>query len=122
MTVTILVVDDSKVIRDLAKFSLRRLGHTLLEAEDGEEAWDLLQSHSVDLIITDLNMPRLGGMELTQRVKGSEKLKAVPVFMLTTESTSEVAMIGKSNGVCAWLVKPFNPEKLCDAVTKVLSA
>lgn len=120
MSKTILVVDDAKTIRDLAKFTLGKAGYTLLEAEDGAIAWSIVQKEKIDLIVTDLNMPNMNGLEFSEKVKTSDNFKHIPIFMLTTEASQEVAMKGKQIGILAWIVKPFVPEKFLAAVNKVI--
>lgn len=120
MPKTILVVDDAKTIRDLAKFTLGKAGYSLLEAEDGAIAWAIVQKEKIDLIVTDLNMPNMNGLEFSEKVKTSDAYKHIPIFMLTTEASQEVAMKGKQIGILAWIVKPFVPEKFLAAVNKVI--
>jgi two-component system, chemotaxis family, chemotaxis protein CheY len=122
MTKTILVVDDAMTVRNLAKFALGKGGYTILEAEDGVQGLKVLESNTVDLIISDLNMPNMNGMEMSKHVKESEKTKQIPIFMLTTEASQDVALQGKQIGIMAWIVKPFVPEKLLAAVQKVIGS
>lgn len=123
MTKKILVVDDAKTIRDLVRFSLSKQGYSVVEASDGLEAIKALEANgSVDLIISDLNMPNMNGLELSQKVKQSDSWKQIPIFMLTTEASQEIAQKGKQIGILAWIVKPFQPDKLLAAIHKVLGA
>lgn len=120
MSKTILVVDDATTIRSLAKFALSKAGYTIVEAADGLEGLKALEGNSVDLIITDLNMPNMNGLEMSKKIKESAQWANIPIFMLTTEANQDVAMQGKQIGILAWIVKPFVPDKLLAAVQKVL--
>lgn len=120
MAKTILVVDDAATIRSLAKFALSKAGYTIVEACDGVEGLKALESNAIDLVITDLNMPNMNGLDMSRQIKASAQWKNVPIFMLTTEANQDVAMQGKEIGILAWIVKPFVPEKLLAAVQKVL--
>lgn len=117
---TILVVDDAKTMRSLAQFALTKAGYKVLEGGDGLEGLKVLGANQVDLIISDVNMPNLNGLEMVQQVKANESWKNIPIFMLTTESSEEVSLKGKALGVKAWIVKPFNPDSLLAAVKRVL--
>jgi two-component system, chemotaxis family, chemotaxis protein CheY len=122
MAKTILVVDDAMTVRNLAKFALSKGGYTIIEAEDGQKGWDAVQANQVDLVISDLNMPNMNGLEMCKLIKGDARFKALPLFMLTTEASQEVALQGKEIGIMAWIVKPFVPEKLLGAVQKVIGS
>jgi two-component system, chemotaxis family, chemotaxis protein CheY len=117
---TILVVDDAMTVRNLAKFALSKGGFTILEAEDGVQGLKKLSENEVDLVISDLNMPNMNGLDMCRSIKSQDKYKALPIFMLTTEASQEVAMQGKEIGIMAWIVKPFVPEKLLAAAQKVI--
>lgn len=120
MAKTILVVDDAMTVRNLAKFALSKGGYTIVEAEDGVQGLKAMEAHQIDLVISDLNMPNKNGLDMAKEIKSNEKFKHVPIFMLTTEASQDVALKGKEIGVMAWIVKPFVPEKLLGAVQKVL--
>jgi two-component system, chemotaxis family, chemotaxis protein CheY len=122
MAKTILVVDDAMTVRNLAKFALSKGGYTIIEAEDGQKGWEAIQANTVDLVISDLNMPNMNGLEMSKKIKTDDRFKAVPIFMLTTEASQEVALQGKEIGIMAWIVKPFVPEKLLGAVQKVIGS
>jgi two-component system, chemotaxis family, chemotaxis protein CheY len=119
---TILVVDDAMTVRNLAKFALSKGGYTIIEAEDGVQGLKKLEENTVDLVISDLNMPNMNGLDMCRNIKSNEKYKSMPIFMLTTEASQEVAMQGKEIGIMAWIVKPFVPEKLLGAVQKVIGS
>lgn len=122
MSKKILIVDDATTVRSLAKFALSKAGYTIVEAEDGAIGLQKAKSEKPDLIISDLNMPNMNGLEMCRAVKSDDALKATPIFMLTTEASAEVAKEGKDIGIMAWIVKPFAPDKLLAAVNKVLGA
>lgn len=117
---TVLIVDDATTVRNLAKFSLTKGGYTVLEAEDGAIGLASAQASKPDLIISDLNMPNMDGLQMARAIKSDDNLKHIPIFMLTTEASAEIASQGKDIGIMAWIVKPFVPDKLLAAVNKVL--
>ena len=115
----VMTVDDSKTMRDMVAFTLKRAGFQVSEAEDGQKALTALRTAKVDLIITDLNMPVLDGVGLIRALRQDAKHRAVPILMLTTESDPAKKAEGRSAGATGWLVKPFDPEKLVDLVRRV---
>ena len=119
---TVLVVDDAVTVRNLAKFALGKGGYTILEASDGQVGLDVLKENKVDLIISDLNMPNKNGLEMSREIKANPEYKNIPIFMLTTEASQDVAMQGRQIGIMAWIVKPFVPDKLLAAVQKVIGS
>lgn len=120
MSKTILAVDDSRTMRDMVAHTLKGAGFDVVSAEDGEAALKLLeQGGKIDLIITDLNMPKVDGFGLIDGVRSSEAHRYVPILMLTTEAGQEQKERGKALGATGWIVKPFNPEKLVQVVNKV---
>ncbi|MBM3617301.1 MAG: response regulator [Alphaproteobacteria bacterium] len=120
MSKTILAVDDSRTMRDMVAHTLKGAGFEVVSAEDGEEALKLLeQTGKIDLIITDLNMPKVDGFGLIDGVRNSAAHRFVPILMLTTEAGQEQKERGKALGATGWIVKPFNPEKLVQVVNKV---
>jgi len=120
MPKTILTVDDSTTMRQMVAFTLSKAGFSILEAEDGVAALDLLKSQSADLIITDVNMPRMDGITLVKNLRALPQFKFTPILILTTESGQDMKAKGKECGATGWIVKPFSPEKLLDVVGKVL--
>lgn len=119
MARTIMTVDDSASVRQMVSFTLKNEGHDVIEAVDGKDALAKLNS-PVDMIITDLNMPNMNGIELIQSVRSKAEFKFTPIVMLTTESQAEKKAEGKSAGATGWIVKPFKPEQLVAVVNKVL--
>jgi len=117
---TILVVDDSTTMRRLIIYSLKAADYEVIEAVDGKDALEKLAKNQVDLLLTDLHMPNMNGLELTKEVRNSAKHKYIPILVLTTESHLSSKEEGKSLGVTGWFVKPFEPELLIKAVKRVL--
>ncbi|MFN7959338.1 MAG: response regulator [Holophagaceae bacterium] len=116
----ILTVDDSSTMRQMITFTLKGAGFEVLEAGDGVEALEVAAGKKLDLIITDVNMPRMDGITLVQRLRAQPGFKFTPILVLTTESDASMKMKGKEAGATGWIVKPFSPEKLLDVVNKVL--
>jgi len=116
---TILTVDDSASIRQMVGFTLKGAGYEVIEAVDGADAVSKL-SGDVGMVITDLNMPNMDGIELIRRVRANPACRFVPVVMLTTESQEAKKQEGKAAGATGWIVKPFRPEQLLAVVKKVL--
>jgi two-component system, chemotaxis family, chemotaxis protein CheY len=123
MSKTILVVDDSSSLRALVKLSLSRAGYAVLEAGDGQQALDALdKSAKVHLIVSDVNMPQMDGITFVRHVKAHPRHKFTPVIMLTTEDRGARMQQAKEAGAKAWLLKPFDPPTLLDAVAKLVQA
>ncbi|MBK7293616.1 MAG: response regulator [Holophagaceae bacterium] len=116
----ILTVDDSSTMRQMITFTLKGAGFDVLEAGDGVEALEVATGKKLDLIITDVNMPRMDGITLVQRLRALPQFKFTPILVLTTESDASMKMKGKEAGATGWIVKPFSPEKLLDVVNKVI--
>jgi len=120
MSILILTVDDSVSIRRILSLTLKREGYDVVEAVDGADALKKLHDEPVNMIITDLIMPNLDGIELIKNVRANAKYKFMPIIMLTTESQDEIKHAGKAAGATGWIVKPYNPEKLLGLIKKVL--
>lgn len=117
---TILAVDDSASMRQMVSFTLKGAGYTVIEAGDGQQALDLAKKSSVDLVLSDVNMPVMDGIELCKNLRSLPDYKFTPILMLTTESAGDKKMQGKAAGATGWLVKPFNPDQLLATIKKVL--
>lgn len=115
----ILVVDDSRTMRDMLRLALNDSGFNVTQASDGEEALQFLDGTRYDLIITDINMPRLDGFGLIERVRQDERYRFTPIIVLTTESAAEKKDRARNAGASGWIVKPFEPSKLIDVVRRV---
>ncbi len=117
----ILIVDDSASIRQMVSFTLKGAGYDVIEAVDGRDALDKLSGAAdVVMVVTDLSMPNLDGIELIRAVRGGSSHKFMPIVMLTTESLESKKQEGKAAGATGWIVKPFRPEQLVAVVKKVL--
>lgn len=116
----ILSVDDSKSMRQMVTFTLRKEGYEVVEAEDGRDALAKLQSVRVNMVITDLNMPNMDGIELIRALRADPAFKFVPIVMLTTESAADKKDAGKNAGATGWIVKPFKPEQLIAVVKRLI--
>lgn len=121
MTKTILIVDDSSSLRTVVRMALQRAGYEVLEAADGQQGLEVLDATpKVHLIVSDVNMPKMDGITFLTQVKQHARHRFAPVVMLTTEGQDEVKQRGRSAGARAWIVKPFNPPQLLDAVAKLV--
>jgi len=116
----ILIVDDSVTIRQMLSFTLKSAGYAVTEACDGRDALDKLEGQRVDLIITDLNMPRMDGITLIRAVRTRPASRNTPVLMLTTESQDVKKQEGRAAGATGWIVKPFQPDRLLQVIARVL--
>lgn len=117
---TLLIVDDSYSLRHMVRMSLGAAGYRVLEAEDGQVALDLLGREHVDLVISDVHMPRLDGLGLLRAIRSHARCKFLPVILLTTEQDGEFKQQGRAAGARAWMTKPFAPDLLLSVVQKVL--
>lgn len=119
MTLTVLAVDDSRTMRDLLRVALVPRGFDVHLATDGEDALEVLASIAPDVIITDINMPRLDGFGLIANLRAREHTRRTPIIVLTTESAPELRERARSAGATGWIVKPFDEAKLVAAVRRV---
>ncbi|MBI1209205.1 MAG: response regulator [Azospirillum sp.] len=117
----ILSVDDSASIRQMVAFTLETAGYEVVTANDGQDGLDRAKSTSVDMVITDLNMPRLSGIDMIKQLRTLPAFKFVPIVMLTTESEERKKQEGRAAGATGWIVKPFNPDQLLAVVKKLVS-
>ena len=117
---SILAVDDSASMRQMVAFTLKGAGYQVLEAADGVEALSIAKGQGVNLVITDVNMPRMDGISLIKELRALPSYRFTPLLMLTTESGADKKQQGKAAGATGWIVKPFNPEQLVNTVKKVL--
>jgi two-component system chemotaxis response regulator CheY len=116
----ILAVDDSASMRQMVRYTLEGAGYQVIQAADGVEALELAKSRSADLVLTDVNMPRMDGLTLVRELRGLQSYKFTPMLVLTTESGQETKQRGKQAGATGWIVKPFNPEQLLATIARVL--
>ncbi len=120
MTKTILAVDDSASIRQMVAFTLKGAGYEVIQAVDGQDALDKANIHKVNLVLTDINMPRMDGLKLLEMLRDLAHYKTIPILMLTTESDDEIKAKGRAAGATGWLVKPFDPKRLLEVIAKVI--
>lgn len=120
MSKMIMTVDDSPSVRQMVSFTLKQAGYEVVEAEDGCDGLNKARNNPVNMVITDLNMPNMDGIELIRNVRKEPELKFIPIIMLTTESQAGKKQEGKAAGATGWIVKPFKPEQLVAVVKKVL--
>ena len=120
MPKTIMTADDSASIRQMVSFTLKQEGYAVIEAVDGADALEKMKSNQVDMLVTDLNMPRMDGLELIKSVRLLPQYKFTPIIFLTTESADSKKGEAKSAGATGWIIKPFKPEQLTAVVKKVL--
>ncbi|HEV7691685.1 MAG TPA: response regulator [Hyphomonadaceae bacterium] len=119
MSITVLTIDDSRTIRDLLKQTLCDAGFKVVQAVDGQEGLDVLDAASPRVIVTDINMPRMDGFTFIERVRRDDRWRGVPILVLTTESDTAKKERARQAGATGWIVKPFHPTKLVDAVRRV---
>lgn len=120
MAKTVLAIDDSASIRQMVAFTLKSSGYDVIEAVDGQDGLDKAKAKSVNLVLTDQNMPRMDGINLTKKLRENPKFKATPILILTTESSDQMKQAGRAAGATGWLVKPFDPAKLVEVIGKVI--
>jgi two-component system chemotaxis response regulator CheY len=120
MTKTVLIVDDSSSFRQVVGIALRNAGYSVVEAFDGRDALGKLDGRKINLIVSDVNMPVMDGITFVKAAKQLPAYKFTPVIMLTTEAGEAKKSEGKAAGVRAWVVKPFQPPVLLDAVSKLI--
>lgn len=119
MTKTVLTVDDSRTMRDMLLLALRDAGYNVIQAVDGIDGLETLAAHGADVVITDINMPRMDGFGVIEGVRADPRHRQTPVLVLTTESDAEKKARARAAGATGWIVKPFDPAKLVDAVRRV---
>lgn len=120
MPSVILAVDDSASMRQMVRFTLESAGYEVVQAADGVEALDYAKTGKADLVLTDVNMPRMDGLTLVRELRGLNSYKGIPILVLTTEAGQDTKVQGKQAGATGWIVKPFNPEQLLATIQRVL--
>lgn len=122
MTKKIIVIDDSASLRQVVSIALRGAGYEVIEAEDGQDALERLEHERVHLAICDVNMPVMDGITFVREIKKRPDHRFLPIIMLTTESRESRKQEGQMAGARAWVVKPFRPEQILNAVAKLILA
>jgi len=118
----LMAVDDSITVRKVLKSTFSNAGYEVIEAEDGDDAIQKLSSGSIDILVTDLNMPNKNGVELIKEVRQRPGNRFLPIVMLTSDTQSEMKEAGKSAGASGWITKPFKPENLLSIVKMICPA
>ncbi|EGV32839.1 response regulator receiver protein [Thiorhodococcus drewsii AZ1] len=120
MSKTIMIVDDSASVRQVVTIALKGAGYDVVDACDGKDALTKLDGRKIHLIISDVNMPNMDGITFVKQVKAHPSYKFTPVIMLTTESATDKKQRGQEAGAKAWIVKPFQPQQMLGAVSKLV--
>jgi two-component system chemotaxis response regulator CheY len=115
----ILTIDDSKTMRDMLRFTLVDAGYDVLQAVDGQDGLDVLRKERVDVVITDINMPKLDGYGVIRHLRADAGYDDTPILVLSTECDQKTKDIGRDAGATGWLVKPFDPDQLVEIVKQV---
>jgi two-component system chemotaxis response regulator CheY len=121
MSKRILAVDDSPSMRHMVGVTLRAAGYEVVEAADGDEALEYARGNSVDLVLADVNMPRMNGITLVAHLRTLPGYRLTPLLLLTTESSQQSKQQGKQAGATGWMLKPFHPDQLLATLDRVLS-
>jgi two-component system chemotaxis response regulator CheY len=121
MSKRILAVDDSPSMRHMVGVTLRAAGYEVVEASDGDEALAYARNNAVDLVLADVNMPRMNGITLVAHLRALPAYRLTPLLLLTTESSPQSKQQGKQAGATGWMVKPFHPDQLLATLDRVLS-
>jgi two-component system chemotaxis response regulator CheY len=116
----VLTVEDSQSMRDLVKRTLVDAGFDVAQANDGVEALAMAQANDYDIVLADVNMPNMNGIELIRALRADNRYRLTPILMLTTESSQERRREGKAAGATGWIVKPFIPKSLVDSLQRAL--
>ncbi|HWJ88694.1 MAG TPA: response regulator [Pelagibacterium sp.] len=120
MFMRVLTVDDSRTILAMLHHTLTNAGFEVLQAENGQVGLDVLGREDVDVVITDINMPVMDGIEFIRRVRATGRHQSLPILILTTETSQDKRDQGRAAGGTGWIVKPFDPEKLISVINKVV--
>lgn len=116
----VLTIDDSRTVLAMLHHALSNAGFEVLQAEDGQKGLDILKTEKVDVVITDVNMPVMDGIEFVRQVRASGEHKALPILFLTVETSQEKREQGRAVGGTGWIIKPFDPEKLISVIHRVV--
>ncbi len=116
----VLTVDDSRTILAMLHHTLSNAGFEVLQAEDGQQGLDVLANEKVDVVITDINMPVMDGIQFIRQVRASGRHNSLPILILTLETSQDKRDQGRAAGGTGWIVKPFDPDKLISVIHKVV--
>jgi two-component system chemotaxis response regulator CheY len=120
MARTILIVDDTESILEMVDFILQKAGYQVIRACNGEDAISKMDGSPIDMVITDLHMPKVDGIELCKEIRKMETYQRIPVLLLTTESQTQIKMEARKAGATGWLTKPFKTDKLLGTIQKLV--
>ena len=120
MAKTIMIVDDSVTLRQVVSIALKGAGYNVIEGCDGKDALSKLTGQKVHLIVSDVNMPNMDGLTFVKELKKLPAYKFTPVIMLTTEAGEDKKAAGQAAGAKAWVIKPFKPDQMLNAVSKLI--
>jgi two-component system chemotaxis response regulator CheY len=115
----ILTIDDSRTMRDMLRMTLVDAGYVVIQAVDGQDGLDVLSKERVDVVITDINMPKLDGYGVIRHLRADAGYDDTPILVLSTENDQKTKDIGRDAGATGWLVKPFDPDQLVEIVRQV---
>ncbi|MBA4373964.1 MAG: two-component system response regulator [Thermodesulfovibrio sp.] len=118
---TILVVDDAGVMRQMNALTLKKEGFEVIEAVDGKDALLKMDGKQIDLVVTDINMPEMDGIELIRHLRGSSEHRFIPIIVLSTISQEAKVQEGKEAGASGWIFKPYKPHELMGAIRKFIT-
>ena len=121
MKKNILIVDDSESVRNMIKYALKEAGYNILAGENGKDALKHFDGKAIDLVITDLHMPDLDGIDLTRKIRDLKEYRYIPILLLTTEIKQSMKEKAKSAGATGWIVKPFDNHKLLKVIKRALN-
>ena len=119
MSMKILTVDDSRTMRDMLRMALSGAGFEVVQAVDGVDGLDVLERETPDVVVTDINMPKMDGFGFIEGARRIARFRVTPILVLTTESDADKKQRAKSAGATGWIVKPFDPVKLVDVIRRV---
>ena len=119
---TVLVVDDNTTIRAMARKTLEEAGFSVIEAQNGALGVEQAKTHDVALVLADVNMPVMGGLDMVRNIRQLTQHTKTPILILSTENTKQVMREGKEAGANGWMVKPFSRDKLLAVVNKLAPA
>jgi two-component system, chemotaxis family, chemotaxis protein CheY len=119
MSVRVLAIDDSRTIREMLREALTSAGFAVDLAVDGLDGLDRMPVFAPNVIITDINMPRMNGFDLIRAVRKGNSKSALPILVLTTESAQDLKERAREAGATAWIVKPFDGDRLVSAIKRV---
>jgi two-component system chemotaxis response regulator CheY len=119
MSMKILTVDDSRTMRDMLRLALTSAGFNVVQAIDGLDGLGALERENPEIVITDINMPKMDGFGFIEGARKIDRFRALPILVLTTESDADKKMRAKNAGATGWIVKPFDPVRLVDVIRRV---